>query len=210
MNDNDSLKFYEVFRLNYVDYKINQKTKFVLSFDFDNTITTFPMPSDIYKIQGDLNPKKFSYSIKTLVKKRGLNNLISKPFLNKKFIDKLKSFKDKHNAKIVVVSYGLKDGILLMLKAIGFLEFVDLVMTPSYFGLKDGFDHFDKLRGKNLMLDETSKLYNIKKERIMLIDNSSRNITIAKKDGYGVSQVVGNNGMNKENVKDIIDFVNKF
>lgn len=200
-------KYYEIYRLRYVKLKGGCKKWSILSIDFDNTISKITLPSEIYRIQNDMNPLKFKKTINKIIKKYGIEAVISQPFLDNYFINYLRKIKKENNVKIIITSYGIKKGINEILQLLDIGDIFDYILTPQDFNLKDGYDHFNALDGKNKMILKIQNKYNVPKDKIILVDDSLRNIESANNAGYMISFVKDRNGMIKQNVKDIMKFV---
>jgi phosphoglycolate phosphatase-like HAD superfamily hydrolase len=94
-----------------------------------------------------------------------------------------------NGARFVVTSYGSKPVIESFLKRLGILYLFDAVMTPSFFGLLDGYNVFTQLKGKNVMLERVARHYGIPQSQILLLDDSPGNINTAKASKYPAVQV---------------------
>jgi len=208
--DKDYLKYYEVYRLKYTEAKVNQKKKKgIIAIDFDNTITKISLPLYILKLQWDLDPDKFSKTIPSIIEEHGLKNIISTPFLDRDFTDYLRTI-NKDNIKIIVVSYGVKKGIRLIIEELGLDSIFDSIITPQDLGLKDGYDCFQISDGKNKMIKLAQKEFGEEYNNVLLVDDSQRNIEQAQKNKYSTSLVKGDKGMTYQNVDDIVKFVDSF
>ncbi len=200
--DNDHyLKYYDMFRIRYVNLK--RQVPLILVFDFDNTITKVSIPSMIFSMKDSYNK-----SCQKIINKYGIKNLMSGIFLDNGFKQYLREIKHTHNAKIIITSYGIKECINIFLEKMEMSDIFDKVITPVDFNLEEGFDHFGRLQGKNVMIQKYAKAFNISNNKIMLIDDSFKNIRIANKNNYKTSFVKNRNGMTKNNLTDINKFVN--
>ena len=180
---------------------------FMLAFDFDKTIAKISIPVAILCTQWNWDSKQFDKTIDSLINRFGIDNIISKPFLHPVFIQYLRELKRKHNAKIIITSFGLNDAIKVVIRKLGISDIFDKILTPSSMGLSDGHEYFDQLEGKNKMMSIVQKKYNIPNHRVILIDDHITNIKLAAKDGYVTSFVPERKGVTKQNIVDIKKFV---
>jgi len=202
-------KYYEACKNRYIRLKYHRGGSchpILLVFDFDQTISKLSIPEEIQDVQGDLKPVKFASSIDSLVDKHGMSNIISEPFLDASFIRYLRNVRRNNNVKIVIVSYGVNSGNRIILDKLNISDIFDDVITPVNFGLTDGVEYFDKFNGKNKIIQTVQIRYNVPDSHVMLLDDHDTNIKYAKHK-YATSYIPGRKGITKQNVNDIMRFI---
>lgn len=113
--------------------------------------------------------------------------VLSKLFLEESFLKYLRRVKMTGKIKIIITSFGFKEAILETLTRYRLLDLFDGIYTPSYFGYKDGVEHFEIFKGKNKMLDYALETYGLSdKSQILLLDDSIINVRYADKNRYPV------------------------
>lgn len=150
----------------------------VIAFDFDLTILK------THSIMNDWTPELVNHmSVKQII------NATSPLFNHSKFIQLLKIHHQRGNSRFIITSYGSKTVIIAFLKRLGIFDLFDQVLTPSSFGLIDGYNVTVDLNGKNRMLERIETSYHLTRNRILLIDDSPDNIQQAQKAKYLTIQV---------------------
>lgn len=144
----------------------------VIAFDFDLTMTSKHTIAE--KITSEMIESMFLHQI---------FRLASPLFQDEAFLQTLKIF-EAQKYRLVVTSYGYPDVITAFLKRIGLYPLIDLILTPSSFGLLDGYDQTNNLNGKNTMLNFLEGVYYVDRSNILLIDDSNTNVLRANRDGY--------------------------
>ena len=156
----------------------------VIAFDFDQTIIC------CHSIMADWTPQTVErMTIPQIVQ------VTSPLFNNPQFLQYLKMQHQTNGARFVVTSYGSKPVIEAFLRRLGILYLFDAVMTPSVFGLLDGYNVFTELNGKNVMLERIATHYGISQSQILLLDDSPGNINTAKASKYPAVQVNPTRGL---------------
>ena len=180
----------------------------IVAFDFDNTLTKFNVSSNVIVLQdGGINDVNMTVSI--LEMKYGLNNIFSDLVNNMYFANYLRLEKSKDTI-FVIVTYGYKEVIELLLKRRGIIDIFSAIYTPIDFGLLEGYDHFKRLNGKNKMLEKAKQDYGnkINNKDILLVDDNKKNIDSGIQCGYSTLYVISNDGINFDNFDVIKKFIN--
>lgn len=175
---------YKKYKTKYIKLKSQTggNNKRVLIFDFDQTITkTGTEPGiDIELYQ------------------------LCELFNDQEFINKVKDFKDKGNM-VAILSYGYREIIDAFLKNHGLTKLFGTIFTPSVFGLQEGYEHIDKLDGKNKMISALLEALNLNellndKSKVMLVDDNTKNVYRALIAGYNaiLSDKTGLSNANKD------------
>jgi FMN phosphatase YigB (HAD superfamily) len=201
--------------------------KTIVAFDFDNTLTRFNVSSQIYGIASRYKSSTGkSMTTQDAVKEllRGCQPLpdkargsswgespcsVSAMFCDVQWLREIKKIQSK-NTVFVVVSYGYKPVIQELLKQRGILDIFDKIYTPTDFGLSDGFDQFDSLQGKNIMLERVRADYGFFRvnAKMLLVDDNKKNIDEAVKAGYSVVFVQTAAGIDDNHINGVIKFIN--
>lgn len=150
----------------------------IVAYDFDQTIVKS------HSITCDWTPET--------VERMTINQIreATSDLLNwDKFIMLMKHQHQFGRVKFVITSYGCRPVIEAFLRRLGLLYLFDDILTPSKFGLMDGYNVWQELNGKNVMLDAVSKHYRAFHEEILLVDDSPTNINIAKLSKYATIKV---------------------
>ena len=179
--------------------------KKIIVFDFDGTLTRFNVPTELFKIKRALNLDVIDESLKYLIKNNGISNIFSEFVVDSSFLKLIQDMKSK-NIRIMIMSYGYKDIIKKLLKAKGYSNLFELIITPADFNLKEGYDQTKNLDGKNIMLNRVRKVYGVNRDNILLVDDSYENIKRACNKGYKVLHVDSGNGLTKDMVQSITSF----
>lgn len=145
----------------------------IIAFDFDNTIIKS------HSITNNWTPE-----IVERMTIKQVTDATSELFNWDQFMMFLRQQHQTQKAKFVVASYGYRGVIEAFLRRLGILYLFDHILTPSGFGLMDGYNVCRELRGKNNMLDRLSKQYNAFHHEILLIDDNLLNINTAKASKY--------------------------
>lgn len=165
----------------------NRCNKFIIAFDFDLTLLKIHSCGE-------------SISLDTIDVTHLSNLMQSWDF--KRF---LTNGKLSGNIKFCVVSFGHREIIEKYLKLSGLASFFDKILTPKDFGLRDGFNAHNQLKGKNGMLNFLSNYYQVGKDCIMLVDDDLQNIFLAHQSGY---QTYHHNQLGLE-VEDLPEIIKK-
>lgn len=144
---------YKKYKKKYLNTKNN-----LLIFDFDKTIS-----------RTSLGPYTDSS-----------NYQLCELFLDQEFMHNLKKFKE--NNTVAILSFGYRNVIDLFLDKYDLKDLIDTVLTPSAFGLYEGYDYSKKFDGKNKMISVLNDIY--KANKIMLVDDNIININHALNFGY--------------------------
>lgn len=183
-----------------------QNYKKVIAFDFDNTLTRFNVSMTVMGLhETGIDDPVMIASI--LEQRYGLDGIFCDLMSNIYFINYLKQLKLK-GLIYVIVTYGYKKIIELLLKKRGIYDIFSAIYSPETFGLKESYDWCQQLSGKNKMLEKVKADFNITdNKKILLIDDSDRNIDYAKQANYSVLHVVRYDGLCMEDVDDINKFI---
>lgn len=192
----------------YMNVEINaiQPANKIIAFDFDNTITNRHLVS-LYNAFKN-NPQDAPFDRK----------IVSALFQDNGFIQKLKDNYFK-GVRYFVVSYGNIDIIINYLKGLGIDNIFSRIYTPSYYDdpnntghkLKDYHNVFNQLEGKNKMLQsaqnfiKSDEVIDIPNSKVLLVDDSGKNILKANQAGYDTLHVIGDKGLSlayKDNIFD--------
>lgn len=191
---------------------MNRSCKKIVVFDFDGTLTRFNIPAELSRIKSMFRTSKndpfmvVDNALKYMVKNIGLDKIYSELVIDKSFLDLINNMKNQ-DIRVIIMSYGYNDIIKKLLEAKGYTDLFELVITPADFNLKEGYDQTEKLDGKNVMLNRVSKVYGVRKENIILIDDSFENVKRACQKGYKILHVDSGNGLTLNMLKMIADFV---
>jgi len=162
----DYFEKYKKYKKKYLHLKTKQhggNNKRLLIFDFDNTITKT-------NTEPGINIEKYQ---------------LCDLFKDEKFIEELKEFKKNGNI-VAILSYGYRNIIDAFLKHNNIVDLFGTIFTPSVFGLQEGYEHIDKLDGKNKMIRAlvSGLELSIDKSKIMLVDDNKDNVYRALLGGY--------------------------
>ncbi len=159
--------------------------KRVLIFDFDQTIT---------KINTDPSIAVSYYELSEL-------------FNDPDFIAELRKFKEAGNI-IAIISYGYRDIIDKFIIHHKLEGLFGTIFTPTVFGLREGYEHIDKLDGKNKMINALNQMLdlNTEKSQIMLVDDNKNNVYRALLAGYN-SILSDSTGLNQKKKDVLIKFM---
>jgi FMN phosphatase YigB (HAD superfamily) len=182
----------------------------IVAFDFDNTLTKLNVSTEVYKLMNLQGLPSPNMVVAILEEKYGICGMFSNLMNNIYFTNYLRDKKKNKHIIFVIVTYGYKSIIDILLKKCGIRDLFSAIYTPKDFGLIECYDYCLKLNGKNKMLEKARKDFNFKfpNEKIMLVDDNSKNIEWAQRNKYSTIHVISYDGINMEYVDKLNDFIN--
>jgi phosphoglycolate phosphatase-like HAD superfamily hydrolase len=133
----------------------------LICLDFDNTMSTTSLSHDK------------EYNKNHIIKKSHISKLINSNYLNK--------LNQNHNIIFVITSYGYRKVIEDFIKYTKLTKIFKDIITPSDYNLEEGFHYAKELDGKNKMLFDLMKKYDVESHNVLLIDDNKQIIKRAKK-----------------------------
>lgn len=171
----------------------------VVAFDFDNTMTKFNVCQKIYEYKMNSYVSDPEVLVRMMLSEYKMEDIFCELFRSRDFLAYLRNVKSTGRVKFVVISFGYKKIIELLLCKYGINDIFSGVYSPIDFGLKDNYNHAKELNGKNVMMKRVMKDFNFKGENnsVMLVDDNIVNIKYAEKGGFSSIHVEGDQGLTK-------------
>jgi FMN phosphatase YigB (HAD superfamily) len=174
---------------------LNTKVK-VIAFDFDQTIIKS------HSIMNYWTPE-----LVLDMSQDQINKVTSDLFNWDKFIMFLKQTYQTGRVKYIIASYGSNPVIATFLYRLGINQIFDHILTPSKFGLLDGYNVTQQLKGKNIMLNKISQYYSVFHPEILLIDDTQINIDLAKATNFATIKVDPQTALTRKDGLLIVQFI---
>lgn len=193
-------------------------TPLIIAFDFDNTITKISMSQEyeIYKkkwankqFKGSYWYSKNDHLINDMIDDIGIKNIMSKLF-DDQFVEYLRMLKLKYPIDFIITSFGYKKVIENVLRRANsdlMLYVISEVITPEDYNLKEGYDNFQQLDGKNKMLYDAMETYGVSDPKNVLLIDDNLPIIENANPIFCTIYVSTNKGMTKYYKERINDFL---
>jgi phosphoglycolate phosphatase-like HAD superfamily hydrolase len=181
----------------------------LILFDFDLTITRKHMTNHITKMHMVDKTQKIPDLVNKYLNTCTRENILSDLFLNYDAIQTMFELKRKGDVVFGIVSYGYNAMIFQTLANFNLDQLFNIIMTPANFNLVEGADHTHSLKGKNKMINQIMKMYNITNiSDVLFYDDSRANIAYATAKLFR-AYIVNEGGLPLYELREIVDFVNK-